>query len=209
MNYFADILTVDFKDGSLVITVSWIVLAFVVLAVLLLIFWRRITGFFKSDVELEIKLGGIAKVSIKPNYEVKQIAHQVWVELKTRKAGLPIDKDNDVISDIYKSWYQLFGEIRTLTRNIPASKLNDPNTKKLVELLVDTLNDGLRPHLTRWRAKYEWWYEKAVTKSKEDELTPQDIQSKYPEYKALVDDMLKINEQLVQYTQEIKKLVDA
>lgn len=209
MNYFADILTVDFKDGSLVITVSWIVLAFVVLVVLLLIFWRRITGFFKSDVELEIKLGGIAKVSIKPNYEVKQIAHQVWVELKTRKAGLPIDKDNDVISDIYKSWYQLFGEIRTLTRNIPASKLNDPNTKKLVELLVDTLNDGLRPHLTRWRAKYEWWYEKAVTKSKEDELTPQDIQSKYPEYKALVDDMLKINEQLVQYTQEIKKLVDA
>lgn len=209
MNYFADILTVGFKDGSLVITVSWIVLAFVVLVVLLLIFWRRITGFFKSDVELEIKLGGIAKVSIKPNYEVKQIAHQVWVELKTRKAGLPIDKDNDVISDIYKSWYQLFGEIRTLTRNIPASKLNDPNTKKLVELLVDTLNDGLRPHLTRWRAKYEWWYEKAVTKSKEDELTPQDIQSKYPEYKALVDDMLKINEQLVQYTQEIKKLVDA
>lgn len=209
MNYFADILTVGFKDGSLVITVSWVVLAFVVLVVLLLIFWRRITGFFKSDVELEIKLGGIAKVSIKPNYEVKQIAHQVWVELKTRKAGLPIDKDNDVISDIYKSWYQLFGEIRTLTRNIPASKLNDPNTKKLVELLVDTLNDGLRPHLTRWRAKYEWWYEKAVTKSKEDELTPQDIQSKYPEYKALVDDMLKINEQLVQYTQEIKKLVDA
>lgn len=209
MNYFADILTVGFKDGSLVITVSWIVLAFVVLVVLLLIFWQRITGFFKSDVELEIKLGGIAKVSIKPNYEVKQIAHQVWVELKTRKAGLPIDKDNDVISDIYKSWYQLFGEIRTLTRNIPASKLNDPNTKKLVELLVDTLNDGLRPHLTRWRAKYEWWYEKAVTKSKEDELTPQDIQSKYPEYKALVDDMLKINEQLVQYTQEIKKLVDA
>jgi len=209
MNYFADILTVGFKDGSLIISVSWIVLAFVVLVILLLIFWRRITGFFKSDVDLEIKLGGIAKVSIKPNYEVKQIAHQVWVELKTRKAGLPIDKDNDVISDIYKSWYQLFGEIRTLTRNIPASKLNDPNTKKLVELLVDTLNDGLRPHLTRWRAKYEWWYEKAVTKSKEDELTPQDIQSKYPEYKELVDDMLKINGQLVQYTNEIKKLVDA
>lgn len=37
----------------------------------------------------------------------------------------------------------------------------------------------------------------------------QDIQSKYPEYKELVDDMLKINRQLVQYTQEIKKLVDA
>lgn len=209
MNLLGDMLTIGLKDGSLVVTISLWILAFVVLVVLLLIFWQRITGLFKSDVELEIKLGGIAKVSIKPNYEVKQIAHQVWVELKTRKAGLLIDKDNDVISDIYKSWYQLFAEIRTLTRNIPASKLNDPNTKKLVELLVDTLNDGLRPHLTKWRAKYEWWYEKAVAKSKEEELTPQDIQSKYPEYKELVDDMLKINKQLVQYTEEIKKLVDA
>jgi len=207
--YFADLLIINIKNGSLIITVSLWILAFVGAVLFLLIFWRRITGYFKSDVQLEIKLGGIAKVSIKPNYEVKQIAHQVWVELNTRKAGLPIDKENDVISDIYKSWYQLFGEIRMLTRNIPASKLNDPNTRKLVELLIDTLNDGLRPHLTKWRAKYEWWYEKAVTKSKEEELTPQDIQSKYPEYKELVDDMLKINKQLVQYTKEIKKLVDA
>lgn len=209
MNQFADIITVGFKDGTLVIAISLWVLASALLVVLLLLFWRRIAGQFKSDVDLEIKLGGIAKVSIKPNHEVKQIAHQVWVELKTRKAGLPIDKDNDVISDIYRSWYELFGEIRTLTRNIPASKLNNPDTRKLVELLIDTLNNGLRPHLTRWRAKYEWWYEKAVAKSKEDELTPQDIQSKYPEYKELVNDMLKINKQLVQYTNEIKKLIDA
>ena len=120
-----------------------------------------------------------------------------------------IDKDNDVISDIYKSWYLLFSEIRTLTRDVPASKLNDPDTKKLVELLVDTLNDGLRPHLTMWRAKYEWWYEKAVANTEHDTLTPQDIQSQYPQYQELVDDMIKINKQLVQYTGEIKKLVDA
>lgn len=206
---FAEFLTISLKEGSLVITISYLVLFFAAVIGLLLAFWTRISGYFKSDVQLEIKLGGIGKVSIKPNHEVKQIAHQAWVELNTRKAGLPIDKDNDVISDIYKSWYQLFGEIRTLTKNIPASKLGDPNTRKLVELLIDTLNEGLRPHLTKWRAKYEWWYEKAVAKSKEDELTPQDIQSKYSEYNDLVDDMLKINKQLVQYTKEIKKLVDA
>jgi hypothetical protein len=206
---FANILTIGFKDGSLVITIGYFLLALVALTLFLLLFWRRIASHFKSDVELEIKLGGIGKVTIKPNHQVKQVAHQAWVELNTRKAGLPIDEKNDVISDIYKSWYQLFGEIRTLTRNIPAAKLNDPNTRRLVELLIDTLNNGLRPHLTKWRAKYEWWYEKAVTKSKEEELTPQDIQSQYPEYKDLVEDMLKINKQLVQYTKEIKKLVNA
>src|SRR4051812_19102774 len=123
MSILADLLTISLKDGSLGITVSYVVIFLAALILFLLVFWGRIAGHFKSDVQLEIKLGGIGKVSIKPNYEVKQIAHQAWVELNTRKAGLPIDKDNDVISDIYKSWYQLFGEIRSLTRNIPASKL--------------------------------------------------------------------------------------
>ncbi len=176
------------------------------------LFWvigRKIFRTRKSDIELQIKLGGIGTVKIKPNYEVKQIAHKAWVELKTRKAGLPIDKDNDVVADIYKSWYMLFGEIRELAREVPASKLKDEDTSKLVQLLIDSLNEGLRPHLTRWQAKYSRWYSKAVERDDHEELTPQEIQSKYPEYKKLVEDMLKINKQLVQYTDEIKKLVDA
>lgn len=204
-----NILTIVVKGHSLQVSVSfWLILIFIAIPVAWYV-WRRWSVSFKSDVELQINLGGIGSVSIKPNYEVKQIAHQAWVELKTRKAGLPIDKENDVISDIYKSWYDLFGEIRTLTRDIPASKLKDPSTKKLVELLIDTLNEGLRPHLTVWQAKYRWWYDKAVTKSDDDSLTPQDIQNSYPKYKELVDDMMSINEQLVQYTAEIKKLIDA
>lgn len=205
---FNNIITIGVKDGSLTISIShW----FVVLAVALLaawLLWRKMSGRFMTDVDMEINLGNIGKVSIKPNHEVKQIAHKAWVELKTRKAGLPIDKDNDVIGDIYESWYNLFGEIRALTRDVPASKLNNPDTKKLVGLLIDTLNDGLRPHLTRWQAKYRRWYDKAVDKSEHDELTPQEIQNQYPQYKELVEDMLQINQQLVQYTEQIKKLAD-
>ena len=182
-----DILTINIQGHHLQFLINgWAVLGLVVIVVAWLVIRNKFLDRFKSDVELEIKLGGIGKVKIKPNHEVKQIAHKAWVELKTRKAGLVIDKDNDVISDIYKSWYLLFGEIRTLTRDIPASKLNDADTKRLVELLVDTLNDGLRPHLTRWRAKYEWWYDKAVAKDEHNELTPQDIQSRYSEYDELV-----------------------
>ena len=186
---------------------------FLVIGLLVLPFiWyltKRFLHFNQADVELRVKLGGIGTVKIKPNYEVKQIAHKAWVELKTRKAGLPIDKDNDVVADIYKSWYQLFGEIRELARDVPASKLKNEDTAKLVQLLIDSLNEGLRPHLTRWQAKYSRWYSKAVEKREHDDLTPQDIQSQYPQYSELVDDMLKINKQLVQYTDEIKKLVDA
>lgn len=206
---FHNILTIGVKGGSLTVAVSYWIIVFIIAVLIILALWRKFSGRFKTDVDLTINLGGVASVSIKPNNQVKQIAYQVWVELKTRKAGLPIDKDNDVISDVYNSWYDLFGEIRTLTRDIPASKLKDPDTKKLVELLIGTLNNGLRPHLTIWQAKYRWWYDKAVENSKDDSLTPQDIQNKYPKYKELVEDMLEINQQLVQYTDEIKKLVDA
>ena len=204
-----NVITISIKDGVVLMAVSyWL---FVIVAVVLIIWliWRGLSHRFMSDVDMDINLGNIGKVSIKPNHEVKQIAHQAWVELKTRKAGLPIDEQNDVIGDVYESWYNLFGEIRSLTRDIPASKLKNPNTKKLVELLIDTLNDGLRPHLTRWQAKYRRWYDKAIDKSDHEELTPQEIQNQYPQYKELVDDMLRINKQLVQYTEEIKKLVDS
>jgi hypothetical protein len=77
-----------------------------------------------------------------------------------------------------------------------------------VELLIDSLNLGLRPHLTRWQAKYLRWYETAAKDAKHKNLTPQDIQSKYPQYQELVDDMLAINKELVQYTEQIKKLAD-
>ncbi len=204
-----DIITISIKDGAVLLTVSYWFFAVVIVALVVWLIWRGLSHRFMSDVDMDINLGNIGKVSIKPNHEVKQIAHQAWVELKTRKAGLPIDEQNDVIGDVYESWYNLFGEIRSLTRDIPASKLKNPNTKKLVELLIDTLNDGLRPHLTRWQAKYRRWYDKAIDKSDHEELTPQEIQNQYPQYKELVDDMLRINKQLVQYTEEIKKLVDS
>lgn len=203
-----NIITIGIKDGSLTIVISsWLIVIIVVAAVAWLL-WRKLSSRYMSDIKMEIKLGGIGKVSIKPNYEVRQIAHKAWVELNTRKAGLPIDKENDVIGDIYESWYNLFGEIRALTRDIPASKLKNPDTKKLVGLLIDTLNKGLRPHLTRWQAKYRRWYDKAVDKNEHADLTPQEIQNQYPQYQELVEDMMKINKQLVQYTKEIKKLAD-
>lgn len=157
---------------DLQISINLILVAVFILLPLAWYVIKKFTNLGKSDVELEVKLGGIGKVKIKPNYEVKQIAHKAWVELKTRKAGLPIDKENDVVADIYKSWYQLFGEIRELARDVPASKLKDEDTGKLVQLLIDSLNDGLRPHLTRWQARYSRWYEKAVADSNNDSLTP-------------------------------------
>lgn len=158
-------------------------------------------------IETEISLGGIGKIKIKPSYEDIQIAHKAWVELATRKAGLPFDEEHDVIAEVYNSWYELFREMRALTKQIPADKVrNSEDTQNLLNLLVDALNKGLRPHLTQWQAKFRRWYEDALKESANKGKTPQQIQKEYSEYNALVSDLKEVNKELVEYTNFIREI---
>src|SRR5690242_3692563 len=72
--------------------------------------------------EAEIGVGS-QKIKIKPNYEDVQIAYKLWVELSTRKIGLPIDLNDDVIVEVYNSWYEFFKVTRDLIKSIPVSKV--------------------------------------------------------------------------------------
>lgn len=158
-----------------------------------------------SVVEAEVQLGGIGSVKIRPSYEDIQVAHKAWVELVTRKAALQFEEDHDVISEVYKSWYALFQEMRSLMKTIPAEKVHgSKDTQELVRLLVDALNKGLRPHLTQWQARFKHWYDEALKEN--PKKSPQDIQRDYPQYRELVDDLIKVNKQLVEYADVIKQI---
>ena len=156
-------------------------------------------------VQANIRLGAIGDITLRPSHDDVQVAHQAWVELAARKAGLPFDEEHDVILEVYNSWYQLFAELRRLAKQIPADKVRrSKETQKLVRLLVEAMNLGLRPHLTKWQAKFRRWYDGASRKN--DDLTPQEIQRIYPHYTDLVEDLKKVSENLVQYTDFIKEV---
>ena len=40
------------------------------------------------------------------------------------------------------------------------------------------------------------------------QMTPQELQKEYPEYNDLIEDLMRVNTQLIQYSQELKKIVD-
>lgn len=186
-----------------------IFLVVILAAVAILIFilrWVVNKSLIFSETELNISLGGIGSVKIKPSHEVAQIAHKAWSELITRKAGLQFEPDNDVVVEVYNSWYQLFSEMRSLIKEIPAGYLKKGNTKKLIDILVDSLNKGMRPHLTKWQAKFRRWYEAELKKELNNDKTPQEIQKQYPLYNDMIQDLIFVNQQLVAYTAEIKKL---
>ena len=202
-----DVIKVYFDDNhNLVFQISiWLLIA-LVLIFLVYFFWLKHK--LRYDlVKVDINLGNVGKVEFRPNQNDLQIAHKIWTELVTRKAAIPIDKDHDVIEEIYNSWYAMFQKVREFISDIPADLIrNNKSTKEIVRISTQTLNDGLRPHLTRWQARFRTWSE-----SKKDEMmdmTPQEFQQKYPEYKDLIEDLMRVNGQLIQYAQELKKIID-
>lgn len=150
---------------------------------------------------------GNQKVKIRPNYQDIQIAYKLWVELGTRKIGLEIDLDNDVISEIYDSWYEFFRLTRELIKDIPVSKIRkDESTKELVRIAIEVLNEGIRPHLTRWQARFRKWYKAAIEADENKGLSPQDIQKNYPDYAKLTKEMLEVNKRIMEYRKILKQL---
>jgi hypothetical protein len=158
-------------------------------------------------VEAKLKLGGIGEVKVKPNHATVQIAHRAWVEIATRKVGMAFEPENDVINEVYDSWYAFFREMRSLAKSVPAHRLrDDPQTRRFVSVIVDTLNLGLRPHLTRWQARFRRWYDEA-SKSHLDK-SPQEIQRLFPQYALLVQDLEEVNEGLIEYRDWLHKIAN-
>jgi hypothetical protein len=186
------------------------ILAILLLVIAGIVLFRLLNRNFRKQsswqtVEMELSIGNIGKVKIKPSYEIIRVAHQAWTELATRKAGLLFDKENDVISEVYDSWYEIFKQIRSLIKSIPAEEIkNSKDAQVLVDLLVDVLNKGLRPHLTQWQARFRHWYLDAQKNN--GTTSPQLLQQKYPEYDLLVADLIKVNKQLVEFSDALKNI---
>ena len=203
------IVSIQATSGHLLIQVAWWLLAVGVLVSLAGLFKHRrnVTVQRWEPVSATVNLGGIGTINIAPNDEDIQIAHRAWVELATRKAAILFDEENDVITEVYDSWYSLFQTMRELAGSIPARLVRrDDSTRKLVQLLVDALNDGLRPHLTKWQARFRHWYAVAVEDPKNAGLSPQEIQTKFPDYSSLVADLKAMNGFLQEYSRAIKAI---
>lgn len=204
-----EIAKIEFLDKSkLVMTLNvWALLVNVCLIVGCYYFFELIIKkqFFKS-IEISETVIGIGKSSIKIKCDkrVQGIAHKIWIELKTRKIGIMFEEDQDVITEVYDSWYEAFKIIRKQLEEIPEERIGD--AKELIDIVLKVLNDGLRPHLTKWQAKYRAWYKKE--KEKNQNMTPQEIQKMYPEYQELVSDLKKTNEIMINFSRELRKIID-
>ena len=93
----------DRQTWGLVLEANLFVIGAATIAFVLALFvlrrwvWRRVELFDVEGTELGV---GPSKITFKPNYTDRQVAYQVWVELSTRKIGLEIDPEHDVIAEV-------------------------------------------------------------------------------------------------------------
>tara|TARA_R110001599_G_scaffold181261_1_gene374026 strand:+ start:4703 stop:5350 length:648 start_codon:yes stop_codon:yes gene_type:complete len=152
---------------------------------------------------------GKQKIKLKPNHVDKQIAYKVWVELSTRKIGIPIDLEKDIISEVYDSWYAFFGVTRELIKDVPVSKFKRKDTERIIKISIEILNTGIRPHLTCWQASFRRWYEAAIANEDNKDLSPQEIQKKFPHFEELTSNMREVNQSLVKYRELLYKMLSS
>jgi hypothetical protein len=202
------------EDWSLGFSMNiWVILTLTIISALI-IGLRLINGkiFFPQYEIDQAEIGvGDQKVTLKPNYSDRQVAYAVWVELSTRKIGLEIDFEHDVIAEIYNSWYEYFSVTRELIKGISVSQIQNSSTRIIINLSIDVLNQGLRPHLTKWHARFRRWFERELKKYEQKDDTEaldlQQIQKTFPQYEELKNEMEIVNKRLIAYRKKMQELV--
>lgn len=202
---------IDWSEPTILIETNWWVLGPIILvSVIGYLIWLYKIKQNYSVHELGVDISAKPKMTfkVKRNTENLFIANRIYLELVTRKAALPFDEENDVIVEVYDSWYTLFTTIREEIKNVPGEYLTSHNpTEELIGLTVNILNDGLRNHLTKYQAKFRKWYGIESEKAENSVLSPQELQKKYSEYDYLTTDLKAVNTILISYADELKKLI--
>jgi hypothetical protein len=209
-------LSVVWDPGSWSLSVSVTLLLLLIVAAIFLAgyvlkIWSGGLSFKKFEID-QAEIGvGKSKLRFRPNLTDKQVAYAIWVELSTRKIGLAIDFEHDVIAEIYDSWFQFFSVTRELIKEIPVNRVKRDSTQAIIKLSIEVLNEGLRPHLTKWQARFRRWYDRQLAKYDEGEageiLYPQEIQAQFPQYAELKSDMERVNSALMRYRAKMRELV--
>jgi len=202
--------SVTANESVLDIQINYLLLAAIILFIILIqLVLRKYskTRFELVDLTLNFR-GPSIKYKVERNYENLEIAHKILVELTTRKAAIPIDEKFDVIKEVYDSWYSLFQITRNEIKKISGKTLqNDPSSDNLVKMATDILNEGLRPHLTKYQSAFRKWYDEEIKDPDNRGKSPQEIQKKFPQFNELINDMKEVNGLMIQYKQQLDNFV--
>ena len=194
LNKFLDLFSpLKFWDGILICALIFFIVNF--------LNRKRKYRVTSVSVNLPFNLGNI---TYEPTEEDRIVAWKLYTQLKTRKAALFFDENQDVIAEVYDSLYELFPIARDLLMSLHIYEIE--RSPSIAELILRVQNDGLRPHLTKWQSDFRRWWDKALANPKYENLRPQDIQKKFPKYDELIGELKEMNVELNKYAEDLENI---
>jgi len=190
----------DIKELALKV-ITWLLgsdlFVWVILIIIISIFIHYRTKRGRYNICSFVIMGNTVNITRKN----KKIAYKIYIQLKTRKLTLPIE-ENDVIIEVYDSWYKAFSDIRDLL------SLVDPihDNIQLINVTLNVLNGPMRNHLTKWQSKFRLWFDREIKSQKDGFNALQEIQKDYPQYDQLFDDLLMSQKQIIELSNELEKI---
>ena len=169
-----------------------------------LLFLRRRLRATQVEISLPFGLGNITYEATDRD---RVLAWKMYVQLKTRKAALPFDEDHDVIAYVFDSLHEVFPITRELLSEV--SPHHGESQRSIADFVLRVLNDGIRPHLTRWHATYGRWWDTAVEVPENKNKSLLEIQRAFPRYKELTTELKRMNDELAKYAEELLAVVHA
>jgi hypothetical protein len=199
-------LVITFNNQGLIIQISYALVIIIIFLFSIFFIYpsiKKYKGKYKFE-ESEIGWGGF-KLKIKPSFEDLQVAYKLWIEISTRKLGNKIDKNYDLIKKINESYYEFFKIARNILKEIPVEKITNKETQKIISLLLDILNQEIRPYLTKWHPEVEKWYRDNLENYKN--LNPVEFEQKFPKYNELMEDLLQLNQKIIELNNSLQNLI--
>jgi hypothetical protein len=87
------------------------------------------------------------------------------------------------------------------------TQARNESTQKIIKISIDVLNDGLRPHLTTWQARFRRWFDNEMAKPANIDKAPQEVQAGFTKFEELKPDLLAVNQRLIHYRARMRALV--
>lgn len=150
---------------------------------------------------------GLGNITYEATDQDRILAWKMYVQLKTRKAALPFNDEHDLIANVCDSLHEIFPVTRDLLSE--ACPRGGVAQKSVTDFVLRVLNDGIRPHLTKWHPAFRTWWDKAVEAPDNNGKSPQEIQRQFPLYDDLVADLRRMNDELGKYAEELLAMVHA
>jgi hypothetical protein len=113
---------------------------------------------FKVSLNLPFGLGGVEQ-TWEPDDDERRAAWELYVELATRIATVPLERDTGLAREALSSLYTLFGTTRAILRQygpgVAQPKMD--GGASFGTLAVTVLNGAIRPLLSTWHPPLQDW----------------------------------------------------